>query len=158
MFKLIFAGIFASSLFSSAELYQLQELNQKELNKDFIEKVLKDVVVDMDASEEIISNYFSTSYIQHVDGHTLNYSDFVQHMKLQKTILESASVSIDHCAVDGNSICTVHRVNALKKNGENIAVKVIAYYEIENGKIILCDELTHLLKGEENDQHIGSVK
>lgn len=158
MFKLIYATIFASSLFSSVELYHLEELTQKELNKEFINKVLKNVVEDMEADEEIISRYFSPSYVQYVDGRMLNYSDFVKYMQLQKTSLASASILIDHCIVDGNSICTVHRINALKKTGENIAVKVISYFEIENGKIILCDELTYLLKGEENDQQIGSMK
>lgn len=127
-------------------------------NVTFMNRVFKDVIEDLNADESIISKYFSPSYIQHVDGHTLDYKDFIQHMLAQKAILSSAKVTIDKCLTEGNTICTVHLVNAVKKNGEQVDVKVIAYFEMEDGKITLCDELTHVLKGKPEDQNIGSVK
>lgn len=123
----------------------------------FIEKVFKEVLEDLNADEKVISQYFSPNYIQHVDGHTLNYSDFVQHMKVQKTMLDSCKVSIQHYVREGNTLCTVHQVDAVKKNGCEIAVLVISYIEVENGKITLCNELTRLLKGAKEDQEIGSI-
>ena len=126
--------------------------------RDFIEKTFQDVIENMEADEEIISKYFSSDYIQYVDGHVLDYSDFVKHMKKQKTLINSAKVTIDRCIVEKNKICTVHRVDINKKNDENISVKVIAYFEIENEKIILCDELTKLLQGSKEDHDIGSTK
>lgn len=126
--------------------------------KDFIEKTFQDVIENMQADEEIISQYFSSDYIQYVDGHMLDYPGFIQHMKKQKTLINSAKVTIDHFVADANKICTVHRVDIQKKNDEKISVKVIAYFEIENGKIILCDELTKLLQGGEEDHNIGSTK
>lgn len=123
----------------------------------FIEKVFKEVLEDLNADEKVISQYFSPNYIQHVDGHTLNYSDFVQHMKVQKTMLDSCKVSIQHYVREGNTLCTVHQVDAVKKNGCEIAVQVISYIEVENGKITLCNELTRLLKGAKEDQEIGSI-
>lgn len=126
--------------------------------KDFIEKTFEDVIENMQADEEIISQYFSTDYIQYVDGHMLDYPGFIQHMKKQKTLINSAKVTIDHCVAEKNKICTIHRVDIDKKNNEKISVKVIAYFEIENGKIILCDELTKLLQGGEEDHNIGSTK
>lgn len=128
------------------------------LSKDFIEKIFKEVIEDLNADEQIISKYFSPLYIQYVDGHQLNYKDFIQHMIAQKSLLDSVKVCIEHCVIEGNAICTVHKVDAIKKNGKKITIKVIAYFEVENGKITLCDELTYLLKGNENDQNIGSIK
>jgi limonene-1,2-epoxide hydrolase len=131
---------------------------EEQLNKNYIERVFKDVIEDLHADEAVISQYFSHSYIQHVDGHTLNYKEFIQHMLAQKAILSSAKVTIEQCLTEGNKICTVHIVDAAKKNGEKVKVKVIAYYEIEDDKITLCDELTHVLNGKAEDQKIGSMK
>ena len=148
-------------VFAVALIFQIegrQSMDYKNLNRDFIERVFHEVIKDLKANEQTISQYFSPHYIQYVDGHQLNYNDFVQHMIVQKSLLDSVDVSIEHCVVEGNAICTVHKVDAIKKNGEKIAVKVIAYFEVDNGKIILCDELTYLLTGHEKDQNIGSVK
>lgn len=124
----------------------------------FIQKVFNEVIENMDADESVISQYFSPDYIQHVDGHTLNYTEFVEHMRVQKTVLESAKVSIEKCIETENKICTVHRVDAVKKNGDCLAVKLVAYFEVEDGKITFCDELTYLLHGHKTDKNIGSVK
>lgn len=126
--------------------------------KDFIRKVFTDVIESARADEEVISTYFSPSYIQYVDGHALTYADFIQHMTVQKRSIKSAKVIVDHCIVEGNKICTVHRVDLIKKDGTNVLAKVVAYFELENGKIVLCDELTHILKGGKEDQNMGSIK
>lgn len=52
----------------------------------------------------------------------------------------------------------MHLVDAVKKNGQEVKVKVISYFEVENDKITLCDELTHVLTGIAEDQNIGSMK
>jgi hypothetical protein len=156
--------IFFNLLFAITLIFQVEgglSMDSKiteSLSRDFIERVFKEVIEDLNANEQIISQYFSPLYIQYVDGHELNYKDFVQHMIVQKSLLDSIEVCIDHCVIEGNAICTVHKVDAIKKNGEKIAVKVIAYFEVENGKIILCDELTYLLEGHEKNRNIGSVK
>jgi limonene-1,2-epoxide hydrolase len=158
----MFKATFFKLIFAVSLIFQIegaQPVNSTEnLSKHFIERVFKEVIEDLNANEKIISQYFSPHYIQHVDGHQLNYEDFVQHMVVQKSLLDSIKVCIEHCVIEGNAICTVHRVDAIKKNGEKIAVKVIAYFEVENKKIILCDELTHLLEGDEKNQNIGSIK
>jgi len=131
---------------------------EKEKMKNFIKLVFKDVIENIEANEAIISQYFSPNYIQHVNGTVLNYDDFVQHMKAQKSILKSIKIVIDHCVVDKNMIATVHQAHAYKKDGTEIIAKVIAYFEIEDGKIVLCDELTQLIRGNKEDENIGSRK
>lgn len=158
MFKATFCNLIAAiaAIFQGAEAHKIN--SNESLNRNFIEKVFKEVIEDLNADEKIISHYFSPHYIQHVDGQTFNYHDFVQHMRAQKSLLESIKVCIEHCVIEGNSICTVHRVDAIKKNGKKIAIKVIAYFVVENKKIMLCDELTRLLEGDATSQNIGSVK
>jgi len=125
--------------------------------KAFIHKVLKEIVESAEADERIIAQYFSPRYVQHVNGYVLDYKDFVKHMQEQKKVLESAKVTIERCVAEGDAICTVHVVDAVKKGGTRLSVKVIAFFKIEDGKIVLCDELTHLISGKEEDRDIGYI-
>ena len=128
------------------------------MSQNFIERVFKDVIEDLTADENVIAKYFSPSYIQYVDGETLDYKQFIDHMKYQKSILSSVKVSIESCCCEENKICTAHIVDAMKKNGDRVSIKVIAIFETKEGKIVLCDELTHLIKGAPEDQNIGSMR
>lgn len=168
MFKLLFLPLSISifSFFLYATVIHAKDHSLLICNKGgnqehghlWIEQVLKDVVEDMQADEHVFSQYFSPSFIQHVDGQTSNYQGFVQHMLKQKSILKSAKLTVLHTLTEGNKICTVHKVDAVKKDEKKISVKVIAYYELEDGKIVKCDELTYLLTGDEQDRNLGSIK
>lgn len=137
-----------------------QEVNPSETHlsspQQFIRQVFTDVVENMAANEETYSTYFSEKYIQHVDGKTLGYKEFVDHMKAQKAAMKSVEVSFEHIVAEGDKICTVHSVNGVKKNGEKIGFKIIALFQIKEGKIIFCDELTHLTMGTRADKDLGS--
>ncbi len=83
--------------------------------KNFIEQVFQEVIEGLNADKEVISRYFSPSYIQYVDGHSLNYQEFVQHMIAQKSMLNYVKVTIERIVIADNKICTVHKVDAIKK-------------------------------------------
>ncbi|MGZ3633359.1 MAG: hypothetical protein ACXWM7_03420 [Parachlamydiaceae bacterium] len=118
MFKVIFNILFAISFISQIEGEQTMDSKiTKNLNRDFIERVFKDVIENLSANEQIISPYFSPLYVQYIDGHQLNYTDFIQHKMVQKSLLASIEVGIERCVIEGNAICTVHTVDAIKKNG-----------------------------------------
>jgi ketosteroid isomerase-like protein len=124
--------------------------------KKWVKEVFKNTVENMDATEETYSQYFSQDYIQHVDGKTLDYNDFVAHMKAQKNVIQSAKITFKHIIVEGDTVATVHLVNGVKKDGGIIEAQVNALFQIKNKKIVLCDELTHLIKGEKSDRDLGS--
>ncbi len=124
--------------------------------KIFVKEIFKNTIENMDATEETYAQYFSQDYIQHVDGKTLNYTDFVAHMKAQKNVIKSAKVTFKHIITEGDTVATVHIVNGIKKDGGIIEAQVNALFKIKNKKIILCDELTHLIKGEKSDSDLGS--
>lgn len=52
--------------------------------------------------------------------------------------------------------CWLWLAEALKKSGEHVEIKVIALHQISNGKIILTDELTHVINGNSEDKELGS--
>lgn len=49
--------------------------------KQFIQDAFKAIIVDINATEETYSTYFSKDCIQYVDGKELDYEGFVQHIK-----------------------------------------------------------------------------
>lgn len=129
------------------------------ISQTYMEEIFKNVTENMNPDESTVARYISPLYQQDVDGHKLDYKGFFQHMVKQKSMVDSVKLTIQHFISEGNKACTVHRVDAVKKNGEKLVVKVVAYFEFDSsGKLILCDELTHVLEGSKEDRNLGSVK
>ena len=124
--------------------------------KKFVQEVFNHTIEDMNATEETYAKYFSKDYVQYVDGKTLKYYDFIAHMKAQKNVMKSAKVTFKYMIAEGDTVATVHLVNGIKKDGGIIEVQVNALFLIKDKKIVLCDELTHLIKGEKSDRDLGS--
>lgn len=124
-----------------------------------IEEIFENVTENMHPDASLIERYFSPLYQQDVDGHRLDYNGFLQHMIKQKSMVKSVKITIERCVVEENKICTIHRVDVVKNNKQKVVVKVIAYFEFDSdGKLIICDELTHVLEGTKEDRELGSVK
>ena len=100
--------------------------------------------------------YFSKDYIQHVDGKTMDYAGLLEHAKTLKSRVKNIKISYEHLIVEGNKVCSVHIVDAMRDN-QPVKTKVFALFEFENNKIILCDELTYLMLGEESDRDLGAA-
>lgn len=124
--------------------------------KNFVKKALVDVVENMAVTKETYARYFSKKYIQYVDGKTLDYNKLINHMNAQKSILKSAKITFKHLIAEGNKVSSIHIIDAIKKDGGVIKAQVHAFFEVENNKIILCDELTFLISGSKGDVDIGS--
>lgn len=124
--------------------------------KAWIKEVFANVVENMNPVESTYSKYFSEDYVQYVDGKTLTYEDFVAHMKAQKAVMRSVTITFKQIVVEGNRIATIHYAEGIKKDGSEIKAQVNAVFEVENGKIISCDELTRLIKGDKSDKDLGS--
>jgi len=123
--------------------------------KKVIENNFK-VSTNLEATEADFALYHSKDYIQHVDGKVLNYEQYVTHRKaLQKTV-KSVKIVFHDMIVQGNKVVTRHTAYAVKKDDKEIELQVIAIFEIKDGKIISCHELTHLAKGERADRDLGS--
>jgi hypothetical protein len=123
--------------------------------KGVIENNFK-VSTNLKATEEDFARYHTKDYIQHVDGKVLNFEQYVVHRKaLQKTV-KSVQVVFHDMIVSGNKVVTRHTAHAKKNDGKQIELQVIAIFEVRDGKIASCHELTHLLKGEKSDRDLGS--
>lgn len=130
--------------------------------KAFIQQAFKDVLENMNATEETYAKYFSKEYRQYVDNKTLTYKDFVDHMTAQKKALRSVTVSFRKMVAEGNQIATVHVAEGVKKDGKPVKAQINAVFTVKmenrQPKFVECDELSHLLVGEKADEDLGSRK
>ena len=104
----------------------------------------------------LFENFFSREYIQYVDGKILDYTGLLEHAKTLKSRVKDIKVSYEHLIEEGNKVCSVHIVEAIRDN-QPVKMKIIALFAFENDKIILCDELTYMLLGDESDRDLGSA-
>lgn len=124
-------------------------------NTHCVLEALQSVTADPAHSQQQIPRWFSPDYQQQVDGNRLNYEQFIAHMATLKTITRSMTLHVDAIAANGNSVLTHHRVGVIKQNGESSQIEVFAHFQLREGRIIRCDELTRLLAGDPADAALG---
>lgn len=124
--------------------------------KELIKSAFREVLENPGVSKDSIKKYFSEKYTQHVDGKTLNFEDFVTHIEHLHQKVDCIEINFLKLICEGSKACSVHIAKGKKKDGSPIQAKVIAFFEVEKGKIVLCDELTHILVGNDEDKEIGS--
>lgn len=125
-----------------------------------LKKKIKDLFHDIYAEgdfKQIVRENFSEDYVQHVDGKTLGLEEFIQHIEAQKKIVDKVEFYFEHLVQEGNKLFSIHIVTVDKKDGSMMKGKVIALFEFFKDKIILCDELTRLVEGCEEDRDLGSI-
>lgn len=111
---------------------------------------------DPAVSSADIGAYFSPDYQQRVDGKTLNFAEFMAHVAVLKSTIQSAQVTFEQVLVNGDQWADIHYVEAIKADNSRLCVKVLAFYTFKEGKIWRIDELTHLVVGAASDRDLGS--
>lgn len=124
-------------------------------NRRRVLDALHTVVASPEHHVESIAHYFAEDYQQHVDGHSLDYAQFVTHMAALKQFTQKMVLEIIAIAESGNSVLTHHQVTAEKRDGRKSLVEVFAHFRLREGKIYRCDEVTRLLQGAQEDADLG---
>ncbi len=138
------------------KVYAMKSEIRQEMNKILLKEAIQKGLVNMNATPAEFHPYYSKDYIQNVDGKTLNYAEFLAHMDDLHKTLESLKIEFLDMLAEGDKVATRHIAHATKKDGKKVEVLVVAVFGFQAGKIISCDELTHLVKGEGKDRDIGS--
>ncbi|WP_440616202.1 nuclear transport factor 2 family protein [Cysteiniphilum sp. 6C5] len=135
----------------------IQKTQQHNVSKKAqLVKIFREIFEKDEFDEADIHKYFHPDYTQHVDGKVLKFDDFLAHIKSLKAAVNKVNIHFEHLIEDGNRVCSVHYPEAQKVNGMTIKAKVIAMFEFKEDQLIFCDELTHLIQGEEDDADLGS--
>lgn len=125
--------------------------------EDFIKALFRDVIENKNYDETLIDKYFSEDYVQIVDNQTLDFAAFKKHIQKLKNKIQQVNVQFSTIASNETSVFTKHYVKSILKNGEIAKHKVFAEFQIENGKVIQCDELTLQIEGNKSESNLGSV-
>ena len=121
----------------------------------FLQQVFS-AMFDPAVSVRGVGQFFSKDYCQIVDGKRMNFDEFNNHIQTVKDSIGSAFVTFEKLVVDGSSVADIHTVHGLKKDGAPFKTRVMAFYNIENGKIRRTEEFTHLIEGSPRDRDLGS--
>lgn len=136
----------------------MQPTRQEEFNKSLVEQAFQDVFASDAFDESAITRYFSPRYVQKTDGRTLDFAGFVAHVRELKRTLKNVKITFERAIAEGASVVSIHRAEAEKVSGGRVVVRVFALFVIGEGKIVLCDELTHLEQGAAEDRNLASSR
>ncbi len=144
-------GLFIACL--SANLFAMTPEQSKQFVKDAVIYALTNKDPNMDYSK-----YVSKNFSNPIDGNTFNYDQWVTHQKHIKTMVKSMTPNFDLMVAEGNNVAAIYHIDITKNDGSKLVVKDMAFFKIEHDKIVYCEELTRLIKGDESDKNIGSTK
>ena len=125
-------------------------------NVQIIKGSFREIVENPIFDRRLVDKYFSADYEQHVDGKDLTFANFLKHMEAQKKVTKSVTITFKTIAQQDDVVFTNHYATARKQDGSEAKVHVIAKFKLKDGKICYCDELTHMLSGDETDRDLGS--
>lgn len=103
-----------------------------------------------------IRRYFAPGYVQHVDGKTLRFDEFLTHLGFLRRATKSLCFEVIDALYTEGLLADRHRVHFVKDNGETAEVEVLAFLRIEDGRIVELNELTQVIRGDEADRALGS--
>jgi predicted SnoaL-like aldol condensation-catalyzing enzyme len=129
---------------------------EEDFNKSLVERAFKEVIASDAFDENVIASYFSPRYVQKTDGRTLDFAGFVAHVRGLKRTLKNVKITFERMVAEGANVVSIHRAEAEKIAGGSISVRVFALFIIDDEKIVLCDELTHLEQGGTEDHDLAS--
>lgn len=147
---LILTIFFISNLCAAQQMTVEQ---QKQFVKNAVIYALENRDPKMDYSK-----YVAKNFVNPIDGNTFTYDQWVAHLQHIKSIVKSMKPTFDLMVAKDNHVATIYRINIIKNDGRKLEVKDMAFFKIKNNKIVYCEELTRLIKGNEEDKNIGSTK
>lgn len=125
---------------------------------EHIIRTMFEVFTDFSTSLDQLKTFLTPDYRQIVDGRTLTLDDFLTHAHALREALQSLEITIERIVCQEDRAATVHVARAIRPSGHISRIRVIAFFEIKDGRIALVDELTHVLEGTTEDTALGSLQ
>lgn len=131
--------------------------DKSERNKSLIRQMFQDVFGNDSFDAQVLDRYFSLKFVQHADGKTLDFAGLVDHVRELKRTVTNLRFTFEQMIGEGETVMDIHRVQGTKRSGgEAFAVRLFSLWVIQDGKIVLCDELSRLEEGAPEDQDLSS--
>jgi hypothetical protein len=147
-----FLAALAIFLINLAPVYASQQMTPNQM-RDWLKEALQ---YGFNMKTQDYTKYISTSYIEHIDGKVFNFQQWLHHMSGIKDLMKSYTLTFDEIIAEGDQLAASYVVHATKKDGSKLDIRIIAIFKIKDGKMVYCDELTHVINGAATDKQIGS--
>lgn len=124
----------------------------------FISQMYTDIVVNFDFDK--LPDYFHNDYYQVTDGKKINIEEFKKHLTTLKATVDKIIVSPFYDALYDEELQTLtlrYTVDVTKKSGTRGLIELIAIFEIQNRKIVRCNELSHALHNVKEFKELASI-
>ena len=125
-------------------------------NKTIIRNIFKEIFEAKVYDENAIQKYIDPAYKQEVDGKVLFFEEFCKHVQVQKESIASFRFDFQTMISEGDIVFSNHIVHGTTIEGRSGEIRVIAEFHLKKGKLIHCNELTHMISGDERDRDLGS--
>ena len=125
--------------------------------ENFIKELFRDVIANKYYDETLINRYFSEDYVQIVDNQDLDFAAFKKHIQKLKEKVVSVEVVFFNIISNEKTVFTKHLVKSTLVSGDIVKHKVFAEFQITDGKVTQCDELTLLIAGNKNERNLGAL-
>ncbi len=135
---------------------QTQNTMGSEEVRSFLEEFFR-LFADPSISADVFGRLMTPDYVQRVDGIELDFAGFIAHRTKLLEALSDMKVTFEHYVGDGRSAATVHLADVVKKNGDKVQLKVIAFYQLKDRRLSYVEELTFLVAGSHEDKNLGSA-
>ncbi|WP_408873042.1 nuclear transport factor 2 family protein [Gluconobacter roseus] len=125
------------------------------------EKIIRDMFAmftDFGSDLDALTAFMTPDYRQLVDGREMSLADFRAHALALREGLSSLEIEILHLVCEADRAATVHLASATRPSGARSVIRVVAFYQFRDGRLCLVDELTHVQKGHDGDDALGSLQ
>jgi ketosteroid isomerase-like protein len=134
----------------------LAHASPQEDPKAVVMNCFKTLIENQNWTKADYDKYISKDYIQIADGKSLNYDQDLAHLETLRKDCKSIKIVFHDMVAQGNKVATRHTAHAVKKDGSLVEANVMAIFEVKDGKLIRCNELTQIVKGTKEDADLGS--
>jgi hypothetical protein len=132
------------------------KMTPSQSNKAILRAMFQEVFTSPVYNEETVRKYFSPQYSQTVDGKTLDFTQFCQHVQVQKQATKSITIHFKALAEEGDFVFSHHIAKAELCDHRTVKFQIFAEFRFQDGKLIACNELTRMLCGNPDDRDLGS--
>ena len=125
-------------------------------NTERLKTCLQRVICDPGFTLAELDTWFSPDYCQQVNGETLDYAAFRQHIAALRGHLAEAAIEFVATLELGQRVHSTHLVRATRQDGGTLTCKVSGLFTFRDGRLCHTEEVTCLLAGRKEDADIGS--
>jgi hypothetical protein len=103
---------------------------------------------DMLADETSVQRYFAPTYVQHANGDSMDYEQFLEHLDHLRRFGRRVVFKVAEAVDGGGVIAERHIVELIDQDNEQSLIETFCFIRFANGRIAQIHELYRVISGE----------